>query len=130
MALALMNDRTHRVVALEMEVATTRADRRRGLLGRNTLGVSEGLMLTPCAAVHTAFMRFPIDLVFIDADGRAVRVVSRVRPWRMAASFRARSVIELPAGTAAAADIQVGDLLYLAPPPPQKREDLVKAHAC
>ena len=130
MALALMNDRTHRVVALEMEVATTRADRRKGLLGRNSLGVSEGLMLSPCAAVHTAFMRFAIDLVFVDSDGRAVCVVSQVRPWRMAVSLRARSVIELPAGTAAAADIRVGDMLYLAPPPPQKREELVSARAC
>ena len=87
-------------------------------------------MLSPCAAVHTAFMRFPIDVVFVDADGRAVRVVPQVKPWRMAASLRARSVIELPAGTATAADIQVGDLLYLAPPPPQRREELVRAHAC
>ena len=130
MGLALMNDRTHRVVALEMAVATTRADRRRGLLGRPSLGVSEGLMLTPCAAVHTAFMHFPIDVVFVDADGRAVRVVPRVRPWRIAASLRARSVIELPAGTAAATDIQVGDLLDLAPPPRQRREELVSAQAC
>jgi uncharacterized membrane protein (UPF0127 family) len=125
-----MNDRTHRVVALEMEVATTRADRRRGLLGRDSLGASEGLMLSPCAAVHTAFMRFPIDVVFVDADGRAVRVVPQVKPWRMTASFKARSVIELPAGTAAVADIKVGDLLYLAPPPRQKREELERARAC
>jgi uncharacterized membrane protein (UPF0127 family) len=125
-----MNDRTHRIVALEMAVATTRADRRRGLLGRQSLGASEGLMLSPCVAVHTAFMRFPIDVVFVDADGRAVRVVPQVRPWRMTASLRARSVIELPAGTAAAADIQVGDMLYLAPPPRQRREELAEAQAC
>jgi len=60
-------------------------------------------------------MRFPIDIVFIDRDGRAVRVVPNVRPWRMAVSLRAHAVIELAAGTATAADIQVGDMLYLAP---------------
>jgi uncharacterized membrane protein (UPF0127 family) len=77
-------------------------------------------------AVHTAFMRFPIDVIFIDRDARVVRIVSAVRPWRMAASLRAHSVIELAAGTAAATGIQSGDLLYLAPtPPPVKRGGLV-----
>jgi len=118
-----MNDRTRNVVARNVGLATTRVARRRGLLGRDSLGASEGLLLTPCIAVHTAFMRFPIDVIFIDRNGRAVRVVPDVRPWRMTASLRAHAVIELAAGTAAATDIQVGDLLYLAPaPPPLKRE--------
>jgi hypothetical protein len=124
-----MNDRTRSAVALEVDVAMSRAARRRGLLGRDTLKASEGLLLTPCMAVHTAFMRFPIDVVFIDRDGRAVRVVAGVRPWRMTASFRAHAVIELAAGTAAAADIQVGDMLYLAPaPPPLRRVVPIKYH--
>src|SRR5215470_1799235 len=104
-----MNDRTRSAVALEVDVATSRAARRRGLLGRDSLRADEGLLLSPCIAVHTAFMRFPIDVVFVDRDGRAVRVAPQVRPWRMAASFRAHAVIELAAGTAAAADIRIGD---------------------
>ncbi len=125
MAHTLINDRTRSAVALDVDVATSRAARRRGLLGRDSLRASEGLLLTPCLAVHTAFMRFPIDVVFIDRNGRAVRVVPQVRPWRMTASLRAHSVIELAAGTVKAADIQVGDLLYLAPaPPPPKKEAL------
>ena len=124
-----MNDRTRSAVALEVDVAMSRAARRRGLLGRDTLKASEGLLLTPCMAVHTAFMRFPIDVVFIDRDGRAVRVVAGVRPWRMTASFRAHAVIELAAGTATAADIRVGDMLYLAPaPPPLRRVVPIKHH--
>src|SRR5512144_3343440 len=118
-----MNDRTRSAVALEIDLAASRAERRRGLLGRDSLGANEGLLLPPCIAVHTAFMRFPIDVIFIDRDGRAVRIVPQVRPWRMTASLRAHAVIELAAGTAAATDIQVGDLLYLAPaPPPLKRQ--------
>jgi len=121
-----MNDRTRTAVALEVDVATTRAARRRGLLGRRSLGANEGLLLTPCIAVHTAFMRFPIDVVFIDRNGRVVRIVSNVRPWRMTGSLRARAVIELAAGTAAATAIQPGDRLYIAPAaPPLKREALV-----
>lgn len=118
-----MNDRTRSAVALEVEVAANRKARRRGLLGRDSMRATEGLLLSPCMAVHTAFMRFPIDLIFIDGDGRAVRVERDVRPWRMAACLRAHAVIELAAGTAKATDIQIGDLLYLAPaPPPRKRE--------
>ena len=72
-------------------------------------------MLVPCAAVHTAFMQFPIDLVFIDGDGCAVRTASRVRPWRIAVELRARAVIELPAGHLEQCDIRPGDRLYLVP---------------
>ena len=121
-----MNDRTRSAVALDVDVAATRATRRRGLLGRASLGATEGLLLTPCKAVHTVGMRFPIDVIFIDRDGRAVRIVRSLAPWRMAMSARAKAVIELAAGTAAAADIQIGDMLYLAPaPPPRKRTEAV-----
>jgi uncharacterized membrane protein (UPF0127 family) len=125
-----MNDRTRSAVALEVDVAATRAARRRGLLGRDSLAPTEGLMLAPCKAVHTVGMRFPIDVVFIDGDGKAVRVVRDLAPWRIAMSARAKAVIELAAGTAKASDIQVGDFLYLAPaPPPRKRTAPVKLEA-
>ncbi len=125
-----MNDRTRTAVALEVDVAATRATRRRGLLGRESLRATEGLLLAPCKAVHTVGMRFPIDVIFIDRDGRAVRVVPALAPWRIAMSARAKAVIELAAGTAAAADIRIGDLLYLAPaPPPRERTAAVKRDA-
>ena len=118
MAHTLMNDRTRSAVALEVDVAVTRATRRRGLLGRETLGATEGLLLSPCKAVHTVGMRFPIDVIFIDRDGRVVRIVPALAPWRIAMSARAKAVIELATGSAATADIRIGDLLYLAPAPP------------
>ena len=113
MALALMNARTHAPVATDVELASTRATRRRGLLGRDSLAPSAALMLTPCVAVHTAFMRFPIDIVFLDRDGYAVKLVSDVPPWRMAGSRRARTVIEMAAGSLRRHAIAVGDRLYL-----------------
>lgn len=71
-----------------------------GLLGRPPLGPGQGLWLTPCRAVHTAGMRYAIDLAFIDRRGRVVRIVRSLRPWRWAACWRARSVVELAAGEA------------------------------
>jgi len=123
-----MNDRTRSAVALEVDVAATRATRRRGLLGRESLGATEGLLLTPCKAVHTVGMRFAIDVIFIDRDGRAVRIVPALAPWRIAMSARAKAVIELAAGTAAAADIRIGDMLYLAPAPPPRQHTAAVKH--
>lgn len=111
----LINERTRMLVADAVELAETRQSRRRGLLGRERLDEGAALMLMPCAMIHTAFMRFPIDLVFIDADGCAVHTASKVPPWRVSMALRARAVIELPAGRLAACEVKVGDRLYLTP---------------
>jgi uncharacterized protein len=110
----LVVDRTHKAVATSVEVAATRRDRRRGLLGRDVLDPAEGLVLAPCAAIHTAFMRFPIDVVFLDRNGRAVRIVHRLKPWRIALSVKAHTVVELAAGALERHPIEVGDRLFLA----------------
>lgn len=80
-------------------VADTAGSRMRGLLGRPPLEPGEGLLLVPCRAVHTFFMRYPIDVVFLDRELRVLRVCSRVRPWRLRACRRAQAVLELPAGS-------------------------------
>ena len=113
MALALINERTRAPIATEVELASTRATRRRGLLGRDSLSPSSALMLTPCVAVHTAFMRFAIDVMFLDIDGHAVKLVSDVAPWRMTASVRAHTVVEMAAGSLRRHAIALGDRLYL-----------------
>jgi uncharacterized membrane protein (UPF0127 family) len=111
----LINARTREVIGTVVEVADTRATRRRGLLGREGLVRSHALMLSPCCSIHTAFMRFPIDVVFVDREGVAVRVVRDLGPWRMAVAARARIVFEFAGGTLG--DVTPGDRLYLARPP-------------
>jgi uncharacterized membrane protein (UPF0127 family) len=115
MAVALVNERTQELVATSVELAMTRTSRRRGLLGRDALDTSAAMLLAPCAAVHTAFMRFAIDVVFIDRAGRAVKTVGDVRPWRMALAFGAYAVIEMAAGTLQRHPVSIGDRLYLTP---------------
>ena len=112
--LALVNARTQCPVADHVEVALTRSQRRKGLLGRNSLEPFSALVLAPCAAVHTMFMRFPIDVVFVDRSGRAVHIVPALAPWRAAMAVSAHAVIELPAGTLARREVSIGDSLYLA----------------
>jgi uncharacterized membrane protein (UPF0127 family) len=109
----LLNVRTGQALAERIELATTRAERRRGLLGRHRLPPGFALVLKPCAAIHTAFMRFAIDVIFLDRDGCALRIAHRLRPWRIALALRARSVVELPAGSLQGFDIQRGDRVTL-----------------
>ncbi|HEX2088113.1 MAG TPA: DUF192 domain-containing protein [Solirubrobacteraceae bacterium] len=92
-----------------MRLAATPLARARGMLGREP----QPLLLAPARSVHTCGMRFPIDVVFLDAELRVVRVVRGLRPWRLAGARRARAVLELPAGGAGA--IAEGDRLALRP---------------
>ena len=106
----LVNQRTGDTVASEVEIAATRAARRTGLLGRASLDPSAALVLTPCFAVHTAFMRFAIDVLFVDRDG-TVRRIATLPPWRIAVHLGACAVVELAAG--GARTVSVGDRVYV-----------------
>lgn len=112
----LVNARSDETIASDVHLALTRAERRQGLLGRDSLDLSAALVLSPCWSIHTMFMRFSIDVLFVDRDGRAVRIVRELAPWRIAVAPRAHAAIELPAGSLRARDVRVGDELYLAPP--------------
>jgi uncharacterized membrane protein (UPF0127 family) len=83
-----------------------------GLMGRSSLEEGEGLLLAPCASVQTLFMRFPIDVIFVDGDARVVKVAPALRPFRLALGGRgAREALEVAAGAAARSDTAVGDRL-------------------
>ena len=114
MIVALMNERTGQPVATTVEIAATRTTRRRGLLGRDRLDEASAMLLAPCTAVHTAGMRFAIDVVFVDREGYAVKVVRDLRPWRIALASSARVVIEMAAGSLRWGQVMLGDRLYLA----------------
>ena len=114
MALRLINESTGATVASQVELALDRASRKRGLLGRASLAPASALVLSPCWMVHTAFMQFAIDVLFVDGNGEVVHLVPNLPPWRAAVSVRARGVIEMPAGTAAQCGISVGDRVSLA----------------
>jgi len=106
------NQRTARTVARSARRADSLAARTRGLLGERMLAEGSGLWLDPCSSIHMFFMRFAIDVVFLDRDLRVTRAVAAVAPWRVAFGGRgARSALELPVGSIAASDTRAGDLL-------------------
>jgi uncharacterized membrane protein (UPF0127 family) len=98
-------------------VADTPPRRLKGLIGRAGLAHDHGLLVTPAPAVHTCFMRFPIDAVFVDRDLRVVGVATGLRPWRFARRSRARAVVELAAGEATRRGVRIGERLTLTPLP-------------
>jgi uncharacterized membrane protein (UPF0127 family) len=100
-----------RVVCGRCFVADSPLARMRGLLGRRGLDQGEGLLLRPAASVHTFFMRFPIDIVFLSRDNQVLKVAAGVPPWRTAGARGAKAVVELAAGEATRTGIRAGDRL-------------------
>jgi len=98
-------------LASQLEVAGSGSRRRKGLLGRDGLPPGGGLWIVPCESVHTFFMRFPIDLVYLDRSNRVKKVRSGVGAWRISACLSAHSVLELPVGAVHDSGTQRGDVV-------------------
>jgi uncharacterized membrane protein (UPF0127 family) len=105
------NETRHTVLAEAADVADTSAKRRTGLLKHTRLEAGEGLLIVPCESVHTFFMKFPIDLVYLDKRRKVKKIRHAVPAWRLSACLSAHSVLELPAGTVARTGTVVGDEL-------------------
>ena len=91
--------------------ASSAWERARGLLGRPPLAADEALLIEPCSSVHTFGMRYPIDLAYLDREGRVLRVVPRVRPLSLSARPGARATLEMAAGAAEALALRPGERL-------------------
>jgi uncharacterized membrane protein (UPF0127 family) len=103
------------VLATQLEVANSGATRNKGLLGRASLNAGEGLWIVPCESVHTFFMQFAIDLVYLDRNYRIRKTRSAVPPWRLSVCLSAHSILELPAGTIRTTQTEPGDTVNFAP---------------
>jgi len=104
-------DEQGRVVCERVEVASTLGARTKGLLGRDGLAPGEGLLIEKTGSIHTAFMRFPMDAVFLDKQMRVRRIAPDIRPFRIAWARGARRVLELAAGEAARVGLEEGSRL-------------------
>ena len=110
----VLKSRDGRTICERCKVADSPLTRLKGLLGRSELPRGEGLLLRPASAVHTWFMRFPIDAVFVDRDLVVVGVAHELKPWRAAGRRGARAVLELAAGECERRGIRPGDALVFA----------------
>lgn len=101
---------TGEVLCRRCTLADTPYARFKGLMGRARLDEDEGMLLVTWS-IHTSFMRFPIDVVFLDRNLSVVRVVPGLKPWRVAIEWSAHAIVELAAGTAARAAVEPGEQL-------------------
>ena len=113
--LRIVNATRNTEVASKAAVAATGGKRTKGLLGRDGLERGEGLWIVPCEAVHTFFMRFSLDLVYLDRKHRVKKVRENVPPWCVSACFSAHSVLELPSGAIRESQTRRGDLIEISP---------------
>jgi len=98
-------------LATELEVATSLSARAKGLLGRTGLPPEGGMLIDPCPSVHTWFMLFPVDVIFLDNKNRVVGLRRSMKPFRMAWSWRGAKALELPVGVIASTRTLVGDFV-------------------
>src|SRR6476646_2771572 len=98
-----------RVVAESVVVADSTGRRLRGLLGKKDLPSGQGVLPRPAWSIHTAFMRFPIDVVFLDADQIVVKIVPSLQSFKTASCRGAREVVELRAGECERRGLALGD---------------------
>ena len=108
---ALVNLTRGTVVAAQVEGAFDSASRKHGLLGRNGLEAERALVIAPCSGVHTFFLRFPIDVLFVGRDGRIRKAKRSVVPWRIALALGAFAVVEGGPGMIERSGTRPGDQL-------------------
>ena len=109
----MRNQTRNAVLGDAVEVADTSGKRRVGLLKHKQLEPGEGLWIVPCESVHTFFMKFPIDLVYLDKKKRVRKVRNAVPAWRLSLCLTAHSILELPAGIARQTGTRPGDELQI-----------------
>ncbi|MCX5701721.1 MAG: DUF192 domain-containing protein [Candidatus Omnitrophica bacterium] len=108
------NTSKNTVLADKAEVADTFLKRLIGLLRRKSLSQGEALILIPSNSIHSFFMRFSIDVLFLDKSGRVVKTIVFLSPWRLTkVYFKAHLTIELPVGTIERTSTQEGDTVSI-----------------
>lgn len=110
----LYNVTKKNTVVEKLRIAKNFKERFWGLMFRKRLPANEGLMLLDCNGIHTCFMRFAIDVVFMDINHQVISIREKIKPWKNSGFIKkAYITLELPAGTVSNKDISIGDILIL-----------------
>lgn len=100
-----------KILSKDILIADTLVTRLIGLMFKKQLLGAEGLLINPCNSIHTFFMRYSLDIVFLSSDNKVIKIIRDLKPWRMTwIYFRAKKTLELPAGKLPS-DVKEGDIL-------------------
>jgi len=112
----VINITKEKVLAENLFIADTPLKRAIGLLGRKEFKGGQALLIKPCQQIHTFFMHFSIDVLFLDKENRIIEIIKNFKPWRISKIyFKARSCLELPTGLIDSTSSQRGDFLQILP---------------
>ncbi|MGO4881561.1 MAG: DUF192 domain-containing protein [Bryobacteraceae bacterium] len=111
--MVVRNQTRNTILADAADIADSSEKRRTGLLKHARLDPGQGLWIVPCESVHSFFMKFAIDLVYLDRNKKVRKVRHSMVPWRVSACFSAHSILELPAGSVAASGTKPGDQIEI-----------------
>lgn len=108
----IKNKETKEIIANKIGLANTMFSRFIGLISKKSIDENEGILLTPCNSIHMMFMKFPIDVVFLDKRNKVIKIIENIQPWKISPIvFKAQSVLELSSGTVSKKNIKIDDIL-------------------
>ena len=110
----IVNQSRDTTIADTVEIAASFWRRGKGLIGRTALPDGYGLVIRPCGSIHMFFMALPLDVLHLDREGRVVKILHGIKPWRLGPIVpRGKWVVELPVGAVARSGTQLGDVIAL-----------------
>jgi len=110
----LYNVTKENIVIVDLRIARTFKERLLGLMFKRRMHRNEGLLILGCSSIHTCFMRFAIDVVFMDIDHKVICIKNRIKPWRISGFVpKAYMTLELSEGTINRKNISLGDILII-----------------
>jgi len=112
--LTIKNTKNNFILGNKIYLANNSITRLSGLMGKESFGEIDGMLIKPCNSIHTFFMKFPIDVIFISKDNKIIRVVENLKEWKISPIvFKAHSTLELPIKTIEKTNSEVGDILEI-----------------
>jgi uncharacterized protein len=110
----IINQRNEKIIAHNVIPSYTFWRRLKGLMFRKSLPAGYAMHIMPCSSIHTFFMKFPLDVLYIDKNNQVVKVSLNIPPGKMEKVVRkAKSVIEMPAGSIDTESVEVGDQIQI-----------------
>lgn len=110
----IINQTNEQVLGDKITYANSIYGRFIGLMGKSELKKGEGVFLTPCNSIHMMFMKFPLDILFLDRKNKIIHITKDIKPWKISrVVFKAQSVLEVPAGTVENTKSNVGDIIKI-----------------
>lgn len=109
----IVDTRSKDVIIERAFVAKSLISRLKGLMFRKSIPKDEALVFYKASCIHTCFMKFAIDLVYLDKDNKIMKIYNSLNPWRLACCLGSKTTLELAGGTASQAALRLGDTLEL-----------------